>query len=53
VRERERESQVKRGRGRLGMAMGWGGDGFCHPCPHPLIPYTYLLPYLYPTGMRN
>ena len=32
---------------------GRGGDGFCHPRPHPLIPYIYTLPYPYPTGMRN
>jgi len=37
----------------VGMAIGWGGDGFCLPHPHPLLPYTYLLPYPYPTGMRN
>jgi len=35
----------------LGMAMGRGGDGFC--LPHPLLPYTYLLPYPYSMGMRN
>jgi len=37
----------------LGMAMGRGGNRFCHPRPHPLIPFTYPLPYPYPTGMRN
>jgi len=34
-----------------GNGAEWGG--FCLLHPHPLISYTYPLPYLYSTGIRN
>ncbi|KEH20470.1 hypothetical protein MTR_8g078920 [Medicago truncatula] len=37
----------------VGMAMGRDGDGFYLPRPHTLLPNTYMLPYPYPTGIRN
>jgi hypothetical protein len=33
--------------------MGRGGNEFYLPRLHTLLSYTYLLPYPYPTGMRN
>jgi len=32
---------------------GRGGDRFYLPRPHTRFSYTYSLPYLYPTGIRN